>query len=1129
MTASCTFDEMWSGDAVLEGEEVVMTFAPSFQDFESVTKTIGDASQVDQLLVHVYEEGSNDAPMEHIYHVVNAEVTRQVSIPFFFGKKYEVFFFAYKSGDKSGDESPYTISETGLKGGITVAYPTGSLNYDALEAMDAFYAVKSVDLSQQVESNVALKRPFAQVNLAADKGHLEAAKVAKVEIRVSASTSYDFMNGPSNEKDLTFIFESNDYFANAETLGTTYLFVPSDNAEINATITLYAEGDIELKELSVGIPLELNKRTNLVFSEIEPAGPEGIKISTPEQLEAFLLGGAEEESIAVIAADIDMTGKSLSPVAFKSLELNGNNKTISGLTFSLFDEVTNLKVNNLTIADAAIKGNSHVGALVNTLKGAGTFTNVKVTDSSVSTTGGAAGGIVGYISKSTEKSREEECSVVFDGCEVNGVTVTGSASEGKFVGLLCGYDNKETVDFIGCSARNVTVADYASVYTSSNQSAWLESLDSKYDGWLGHETYRRGVVKFDGTRLVPRWDGTTVTAKADLLLYNNEANKYEVYSPFDLAGVRNVTASPAALYLMENVDMFGQGEDGSYNVHLAFTSLELDGNNKTISGLSFSLFNEASDLTVSNLTIAQANITGKSHVGALVNTLKGAATLTNVKVVSTSVSTTNGAAGGIVGYISKSTEKSREEECSVLFVGCEVNGVTVTGSASEGKFVGLLCGYDNKETVEFTKCTAAEVKVADYASVYTSSNQSAWLEPLNSKYDGWLGHETYRRGVVKFDGKRLVPRWDGTTVTAKADLLLYNGEANKYEVYSPFDLAGVRNVTASPAALYLMENVDMFGQGEDGSYNVHSNFEKSAYTSLDDKYFTAFSSIALLEGNNNYIYNLSLNFKGSDRYAFILSGDNNHIHQNINFHSCCTVVPHVVGTDNGQTVDKSYGATVVLSVGGATYTMRNVHAYDCKVFALQKTGILAGRLVSTTKSTIDNCSVNNCYIENYKCEEHKELFEESIVSAEFYSYGEIGPITGFINFNATITNCSVNNTTIKAYGQSDQKGNIANIIKAGTIPGRHVNQFIGDIRSKKGYTVSISNCSVSSNKYDQDSHSHSKGTSIPIIGEAYCLGAKIFILGQMGDEKGTVKVKNINIDGSNKFTSETSVTLQELM
>ena len=627
MTASCAFDEMWSGDAVLEGEEVVMTFNPSFQDFESVTKTIGDGSQVNQLLIHVYEEDSNDAPMVHTYDVESGVVTRTVSIPFFFGKKYEVFFFAYKAGEGS----PYTISETGLKGGITVAYPTGSLNYDALEAMDAFYAVKSVDLSQQVESNVALTRPFAQVNLAADKDQLEAAKVAKVEITVSASTSYDFMNGPSNEKDLTFIFKSNDYFANAETLGTTYLFVPSDNAEINATITLYAEGDIELKELSVGIPLELNKRTNLVFSEIEPAGPEGIKISTPEQLEAFLLEGAEEESIAVIAADIDMTGRSLSPVAFKSLELNGNNKTISGLTFSLFDEVTNLKVNNLTIADAAIKGNSHVGALVNTLKGAGTFTNVKVTDSSVSTTGGAVGGIVGYISKSTEKSRKEECSVLFDGCEVNGVTVTGSASEGKFVGLLCGYDNKETVDFTGCSATSVTVADYASVYTSSNQSAWLESLDSKYDGWLGHETYRRGVVKFDGTRLVPRWDGTTVTAKADLLLYNGEANKYEVYSPFDLAGVRNATASPAALYLMENVDMFGQGVDGTYNVPSNWTqSACASEDDKYFKSFSTITYLDGNGKGIYNMNINTQKVSSSLYYGGFIQSTSGTTTHKNI-------------------------------------------------------------------------------------------------------------------------------------------------------------------------------------------------------------------------------------------------------------------------------------------------------------------------------------------------------------------------------------------------------------------------------------------------------------------------------------------------------------------
>ena len=555
-----------------------------------------------------------------------------------------------------------------------------------------------------------------------------------------------------------------------------------------------------------------------------------------------------------------------------------------------------------------------------------------------------------------------------------------------------------------------------------------------------------------------------------------------------------------------------------------------DGGGKSIKNFANSLFGDAAALTVKDLTVENITAQGSTHIGTLVNTLKGSSSFTNVSVTNASATTTSGAAGGMVGYIVRTSEKDRNETLNVSFTGCKLNGVSVSGSASEGKFVGLLSGYDNNESLSFdAECDATDVSVADYASVYVKANNSAWAGDVTTKYDGWLGHETFRRAKVTFGGVRLAPRWDGKTVTAKTDLLLYNGENNKYEVHSPFDLAGVRNATASPAALYLMENVDMYGQGADGKYFVHSNFTKSACNSADDNKFNAFSSIALLEGNNNGIYNLALNANGSDRYAFILSGNNSDIHRNTSFYNCCTVVPHVVGTDNGQTVDKSYGATVVLSVGGASYTMDNVHAYGCKVFALQKTAILAGRLVSTTKAIINNCSVNNCYIENYKCQEHKELFEESIVSAEFYSYGEIGALIGFINYNATITNCSVNDTEINAYGQSDQKGNIANIIKAGTIPGRHVNQFIGDIRSKKGYTVSVSDCSVKGNSYTQDSHSHSKGTSIPIIGEAYCLGAKIIFIGQKGDEKGTVKVKNITIDGSKKFTSETSVTLQELM
>jgi hypothetical protein len=304
-------------------------------------------------------------------------------------------------------------------------------------------------------------------------------------------------------------------------------------------------------------------------------------------------------------------------------------------------------------------------------------------------------------------------------------------------------------------------------------------------------------------------------------------------------------------------------------------------------------------------------------------------------------------------------------------------------------------------------------------------------------------------------------------------------------------LAGVRNATASPAALYLMENVDMFGQGADGMFFVHSNFTKSACNSTDDNNFNAFSSIALLEGNNKSIYNLALNSNGSDRYAFILSGNNGDVHQNISFYDCCTVVPHVVKSNE----DNSYGATVVLSVSGATYKMDNIHAYRCKVFALQKTGIIAGRLVSATMATINNCTVNDCYIENYNCKEHQEDFGYGV---KFYSPGEVGGLIGFVENFATISNCHVKGTTIYAFGQNDQKA-----LLFVTIPGRHVGQFIGDIRTSDDEKdkIVLTNCTVDSNtKCTNRWDKHSKCN---IIGRVYYV--------TLLDSKGTVTLDGKSI------------------
>lgn len=548
------------------------------------------------------------------------------------------------------------------------------------------------------------------------------------------------------------------------------------------------------------------------------------------------------------------------------------------------------------------------------------------------------------------------------------------------------------------------------------------------------------------------WDGTSRTEPS-----TDAQNRYVIDDAADIAWLceNGATLSENSIFLQtKDIDMASK----------AIASIKLpagstyDGGGKTIKNYANSLFGDATALTVKDLAVDGITVSGSNHTGTLANTLKGSSSFTNVSVSNGTVTTTNGAAGGMIGYIVRTTEKNRSETLNVSFAGCKLNGVSVSGSASEGKFVGLLSGYDNSEALAFdTECEATDVSVADYTSVYTKANNSAWVTgELTNKYDGWLGHETYRRAKVTFGGVRLAPRWDGKSVTAKADLLLYNGESNKYEVHSAFDLAGVRNATASPAALYLMESVDMYGQGADGEYYVHEKFTVSKNASKDDNNFSAFSSIALLEGNNNGIYNLALNANGSDRYAFILSGNNGDIHRNTSFHNCCTVVPHVV-KDNE---DKSYGATVVLSISGATYTMENIHVYDCKVFALQKTGIIAGRVTSLTMATIKDCTVNNCYIENYDCKDHAEQFGSGTISTTFYTPGEVGGFIGFVENFATISNCHVKGTTIYAFGQDNKK-----LLWLYTVYGRHVGQFIGDIRTSDDEKdkIVLTNCTVDSN------------------------------------------------------------------
>lgn len=639
---------------------------------------------------------------------------------------------------------------------------------------------------------------------------------------------------------------------------------------------------------------------------------------------------------------------------------------------------------------------------------------------------------------------------------------------------------------------------------------------------------KRTNLVFSGFEIsVPEWDSSKETVPGE------SGDWITITEPEQLAALLMAgTTESIQVKIGSTLNMEKMPQDVKNKiVGKSFSSLTLDGNGLTIKNFSApAFFANATNLTVSNLTLENVHITAATHVGVLVNELKGNGTFTNVTVKGSSATTTNGAAGGFVGRSIRTSEKERSETLALTFTGCRIEGtddkkIVATGSGAEGKFVGLFSGYDNGEKLLFTNCTSENATVADYNSRYVDGNEGAWLAGNYSAYNGFLGDETYLRGKVYFGGEneatnRFCPKWDGvTTVEPLLANPTYDGTnavagSNKFAVYSPFDLAGVRKKTASPAAIYLKADIDLNGQGADGSYNVPSNFTKSAHSSADDIVFDPFSYVTTLDGyrdasTNNSIYNMSIAQIEQERAAFILYASGTTVHKNINFRNCQTVAVHKPVTTDA----KAYGAILVSNVD-ATYTMENVHAYDCKVFALQKIGTLGARISGT--STLKNNSVNNCYVENYECNisERFTSGKKTIsrwtveVYADFYPHGEVGGMYGFIQGSSTLTNCKVNATTIYAFGQDDKMATIDGSILAQIgiaalgyykVPGRHVSTMIGNIRATG--TVILTGCSVDANTKCTNRHDKHNNT-YNFIGQAYIV--------KFVDSEGSV-----NVDGKN--------------
>ena len=520
------------------------------------------------------------------------------------------------------------------------------------------------------------------------------------------------------------------------------------------------------------------------------------------------------------------------------------------------------------------------------------------------------------------------------------------------------------------------------------------------------------------------WDGE-IPKESTLTTDPENQNRYIIDEADDVAWLsvqENAQSLAANSTFIMTVDVDMNNGSGLAAIQLPSGSI-LDGDGHTIKGLQLenALLGDVTDITVKNLTIEETTVANTSadvtHIGVLVNTLKGSNTFSNIHIKSSSVSTQNGAAGGIVGYISRKDPNNREETLTVTFDDCHVTETTVSGTQSEGHFVGLLRGYDNKETLQFNNnCT---LTADEFVSPYREGNEGAWLADNDySKYNGWLGDEECYRGTVMYGDKRFIPCWDGITkITPLTD-------GTTKLIYSAFDLASLQG--SGHAAVTFKEDVDL---GGDRATNKNP--------------FTPISTISTLDGGDKTIYNLYINVTNWIG-AFIGASSGTTSHKNLNFSNSSVLVKPSSGSE------LAYAATLCAYIEGS-YTAENIKIDNAYVLGISKSGGLNGYVTSgTTFYTAKQCSVNNLRLENSYLHLTGETFAAS---------GEMGGLVGFIQQSALVESCSVTNSVI----------NCSNSVL------RHVNQFIGTIRlDNSSHRIDINKCNVSGNIYENKKDEKSK-------------------------------------------------------
>ena len=372
-TASCAKEDISSSIA---GGEANVTFTVDLPELG--TRAYGDGLTATNLQYYVYEKLS-DGSLKKLNELCQTDGqaisgSTTVSLALIKGMNYVITFWA------DNNAAPYTFD------GQTVRIDYTNVNAND-EKLDAFYGTKEFNPSEDTDTRVELRRPFAQLNaIATDFGLVKNSGIKVLtssEVTVQGFNQFNVLTGDvaGDMQSITFKNAAvpTDEMTDARAhLAMNYILVDTKQL-VNATFTFngkYNATDDTEKELAVNIysnvPLQRNYKTNIIGKlltsstdfnvEIMPDfGKSDQVVATDATAAQQALDNADKGTTIQLQPGVNYGTLYLRPVAdspaTKVVDWQGNN--YGWETYSCFENLTIVGAEGATIDAIKVEGGTY--------------------------------------------------------------------------------------------------------------------------------------------------------------------------------------------------------------------------------------------------------------------------------------------------------------------------------------------------------------------------------------------------------------------------------------------------------------------------------------------------------------------------------------------------------------------------------------------------------------------------------------------------------------------------------------------------------------------------------------------------------------------------------------------------